>query len=137
MSLGYMERIGGQAESDHAPWTIPAQPRPRTPSLARRIGWVVAAVGLAGVASVSLFRLIEPHDEPEPEREREQVEAARELAAGAAVLALSVLADSGMQHYRGAFHNPAMYVAPSAAAVSLVNSVHMTIRPEVSSNGRL
>jgi hypothetical protein len=30
-----------------------------------------------------------------------------------------------------------MYVAPSAAAVSLINSIHMTIRPEVSSNGRL
>jgi hypothetical protein len=50
---------------------------------------------------------------------------------------LSVLADSGLQHYRGAYHNPAMYVAPSAAAVSLVHSVHMTIRPEVSSTGRL
>ncbi len=74
---------------------------------------------------------------PEPEREREQVEAARELGGAAAMLAFSVLADSGLEHYRGAYHNPAMYVAPSAAAVSLVNSVHMTLRPEVSSNGRL
>src|SRR5690242_16321652 len=135
MFMGYLERI--EARPDHAPWTIPAQPMPRTPSLARRVGWVVAVVGLAGVAVVGAFRLVERRDEPEPEREREQVEAARELGGAAAILALSVLADSGLEHYRGAYHNPAMYVAPSAAAVSLVNSVHMTIRPEVSSNGRL
>src|SRR4051812_27332996 len=108
MPLGYLERIGLQAESDHAPWTVPAQPMPVKPSLARRIGWAVAAVGLAGVVAVSVFRLIEPHDEPEPEREREQVEAARQLGAGAAILAFSVLADSGLEHYRGAYHNPAM-----------------------------
>ena len=59
------------------------------------------------------------------------------MAPAAAMLAFSVLADSGLEHYRGAYHNPAMYVAPSAAAVSLVNSVHMMIKPEVSSNGRL
>ena len=111
---------------------------PRRPSLARRIGWVVAAVGLAAVAAVGALPAGRtPRREPEPEREREQVEAARELGAAAAVLAFSVLADSGLEHYRGAYHNPAMYVAPSAAAVSLVNSVHMTMKPEVSSNGRL
>src|SRR3954451_6084157 len=137
MSIGHVRRIGVGPEPDHAPWTIPAQPMPRRPSLARRIGWVVAAVGLAGVAAVSAFRLIEHHEKPAPERNRDEVEAARELAAGAAVLAFSVLADSGLEHYRGAYHNPAMYVAPSAAAVSLVNSVHMMIKPEVSSTGRL
>ena len=30
------------------------------------------------------------------------------VAAGAALLGLSVLADSGMEHYRGSFHNKAM-----------------------------
>src|SRR4051794_13652431 len=108
MSLGYLERIGVQPESDHAPWTIPAQPMPVKPSLARRIGWVVAAIALAGVAAVSVFRLLERHEEPAPERNRDEIEAARELAAGAAVLAFSVLADSGLEHYRGAYHNPAM-----------------------------
>lgn len=136
MSVGHLERIGARPEPDHAPWTIPAQPMPK-PSLARRIGWVVAAVGLTAVAAIGVFRLVERHDEPEPEHECEQVEAARELGGAAAILALSVLADSGLEHYRGAYHNPAMYVAPSAAAVSLVNSIHMTIKPEVSSNGRL
>ncbi len=110
---------------------------PREASVARRIGWVVAAIGLTAVAAVGAVRVVERRDEPEPEREREQVEAARELGGAAAVLALSVLADSGLEHYRGAYHNPAMYVAPGAAALSLANSVHMTLRPEVSSNGRL
>lgn len=137
MSIGHVRRIGVGPEPDHAPWTIPAQPMPRRPSLARRIGWVVAAVGLTAVAAVGAFRLVERCEEPESEREREQVEAARELGAAASVLAFSVLADSGLEHYRGAYHNPAMYVAPSAAAVSLINSVHMMIKPEVSSNGRL
>ena len=136
-SMGHLERIGARPEPNHAPWTIPTQPMPRKPSLARRIGWVVAVVGLAGVAAAGLFRLLETHDEPDPERERDQVEAARELGGAAAVLAFSVLADSGLEHYRGAYHNPAMYVAPSAAAVSLINSVHMVLKPEVSSNGRL
>jgi hypothetical protein len=136
-SVGHLERIGARPEPDHAPWTIPAQPMPLKPSLARRVGWVVAAIGLAGVVAVSAFRLFEHHDEPVPERNRDEVEAARELGGAAAVLAFSVLADSGLEHYRGAYHNPAMYVAPSVAAVSLVNSIHMAIRPEVSSNGRL
>jgi hypothetical protein len=125
------------ARQGHARWTMPAQPL-RRPSVVRRIGWVVAAVGLAGAAAVGAFRLLEGRrDDSEPEREREQVEAARQLGGAAAVLAFSVLADSGLQHYRGAFHNPAMYVAPTISAVSLINSINMTIKPEAPSNGRL
>jgi hypothetical protein len=116
---------------------MPAQKMPRKPSLARRIGRVVAAVGLAGVAATGVFRLFEHHEEPAPERRHDEVAAARKLSGAAAILAFSVLADSGLEHYRGACHNPAMYVAPSVAAVSLVNSIHMTLTPEVSSNGRL
>ena len=116
---------------------MPAQPMPRRPSLARRIGWVVAAVGLTAVAAVGAL----PADRDaarsrRPSANARQVEAARELGGAAAILAFSVLADSALEHYRGAYHNPAMYVAPSAAAVSLVNSVHMMLKPEVSSNGR-
>jgi hypothetical protein len=48
-----------------------------------------------------------------------------------------VLADSAIEHFRGAYHNPAMYVAPTASAVSLANSIHMALTPEVSSGGRL
>jgi hypothetical protein len=110
---------------------------PRQPSLARRIGWVVAALGLASAAMAGAFRLVERGGKKKAMRDQTEVEAARQLGEGATILALSVLADSGLQHYRGAYHNPAMYVAPSAAAVSLLNSLHMTLRPEVSSSGRL
>ncbi|MGE5270672.1 MAG: hypothetical protein ACM3JG_13475 [Thiohalocapsa sp.] len=131
------ERAGPPA-AQHAPWTMPPQPLPRHRSVGHRLGKGVAVVGLAAVVAVSIFRLIERrHPAGEPEREREHVKAARDLGAGAAILALSVLTDSSIEHYRGAYHNPAMYVAPAASAVSLANSLHMAWRPEVSGNGRL
>jgi hypothetical protein len=34
-----------------------------------------------------------------------------------------------MEHYRGAYHNPAMYLAPTVAVSAFVNSVHMTMTP--------
>ena len=54
----------GGSEATAASRTMPhGQSRPSRcraePSLARRIGWVVAAVGLAAVAAVGAFRLIE------------------------------------------------------------------------------
>lgn len=41
------------------------------------------------------------------------------VAAGAALLGLSVLADSGMEHYRGSFHNKAMVLPLVAAALTV------------------
>ena len=49
--------------------------------------------------------------------------AARLAASGAALLAASVLADSAMEHFRGNYKKPAMFVAPTAAAVTLATSV--------------
>ncbi|MBE7186257.1 MAG: hypothetical protein INR68_17825 [Methylobacterium mesophilicum] len=43
-------------------------------------------------------------------------EAARLVGTGAAILGASVLADSAIEHYEGEYHNPAMFVAPLAAA---------------------
>ena len=136
--MGYVERIGVRPEPDHAPWTIPAQPMPRqaVAGAAHRLGRRGGRAGRgrggrrsSGWSSAATSR----NRSANANRSRRRAN----WRAGAAVLAFSVLADSGLEHYRGAYHNPAMYVAPSAAAVSLVNSVHMTIRPEVSSNGRL
>lgn len=45
--------------------------------------------------------------------------AARLAGAGAAVLSLSVLGDSAIEHYRGSFHNPAMTVPLQVGAASL------------------
>lgn len=60
-----------------------------------------------------------PEPSPRPEASRA---AARRLYAGSAVLASSVLADSGLEHYRGGFYNPVMYVAPTTAALTLATS---------------
>jgi len=50
-------------------------------------------------------------------------EAGRQLNLSAALLALSVLADSGLEHYRGSFNNRAMYIPLVSAAGALAASV--------------
>lgn len=53
-----------------------------------------------------------------------QVDAARKLNGAAAVLALSVLGDSGLEHYRGMFNNPLMYLPLVSSSLALSASVH-------------
>lgn len=50
--------------------------------------------------------------------------AARQLNLGAALLALAVLADSAVEHYRGSFHNRAMYAPLASATLALAGSLH-------------
>ena len=50
--------------------------------------------------------------------------AARRLNESSALLSLSVLADSGTQHYRGMFHNRAMFLPIATAAATLGSSLH-------------
>jgi hypothetical protein len=57
----------------------------------------------------------------------------RTLNSAAALLALAALADSGIEHYRGSFHNKAMYVPLGAAAVTLVASLRDAIAPGATS----
>ncbi len=45
--------------------------------------------------------------------------AGRQLNLSAAILATSVLADSGLEHYRGSFQNKAMYIPLVAASLAL------------------
>ena len=47
----------------------------------------------------------------------------RQLNLGAALLSLSVLADSGVEHYRGSFQNRAMYVPLGVSALALAASL--------------
>jgi hypothetical protein len=49
--------------------------------------------------------------------------AGRRLNGSAAMLALSVLADSAIEHYRGSFHNRAMYVPLAVSALTLGGSL--------------
>jgi len=55
-----------------------------------------------------------------------RVIAARRLSRAAGVIAFSALADSGIEHYRGAYHNPAMIAPPLISAAILAVSVHGT-----------
>jgi len=125
------------AGGGYLPWTLPPQPRsPRQP-VGLRIGKIAAIAGFAALAGVVALRLAERRRPPSETPAGEEPAAARDLATGAAILALSVLADSAIEHYRGAYHNPAMYIAPSVAAVSLANSLHMAVTPQEANAGRL
>ncbi|SAK55817.1 hypothetical protein AWB79_02226 [Caballeronia hypogeia] len=55
---------------------------------------------------------------------RTHIDTARTFNRSSALLALSVLADSAMEHYRGSFDNPAMYTPLVVSALSLLAGVH-------------
>ena len=61
---------------------------------------------------------------PNRARKRGTVQAARRLNRAAGTLALSVLADSAVEHYRGSFENKAMYTPLVVASLSLAASAH-------------
>jgi hypothetical protein len=52
------------------------------------------------------------------------IKAGRRLNRAAGVLAVSVLADSGIEHYRGSFHNKVMFVPLVVSSLSLALSAH-------------
>jgi hypothetical protein len=52
--------------------------------------------------------------------------AARRLNRAAGILATSVLADSGVEHYRGSFKNKAMFTPLAVSALTLATSIHGT-----------
>jgi len=58
------------------------------------------------------------------ERQPATVQAARRLNLACGTLALSVLLDSGLEHYRGAYRRKLMYVPPLAAALTILASAH-------------
>ena len=53
-----------------------------------------------------------------------EVRAAQRLNRAAGVIAASVLADSAVEHYRGSFHNKAMFAPLISASLSLAVSAH-------------
>jgi hypothetical protein len=105
----------------------------------------VALVGLAALAAGSLLldrrslaqgqknhsRAIETHAQPDLGALRRTdpsatVTAAKRLNRAAGMLAMSVLADSGIEHYRGSFQNKAMFTPLIVSALTLGISVHGT-----------
>ena len=56
-------------------------------------------------------------------------DAGRQLNLSAALLSLAVLADSGIEHYRGSFQNRAMYIPLASAAGALAASLFGVLDP--------
>ncbi|MBE7213187.1 MAG: hypothetical protein INR65_19410, partial [Gluconacetobacter diazotrophicus] len=89
--------------------------RPRDqPTATTAAARVVAATGLPPLAAPAA----------PPVDRTTAVRAARRLNRAAGTLAGSVLVDSAMEHYRGAFHNRAMYTPLVTASLSLLVSAH-------------
>jgi len=88
----------------------------RIPEPSRRplLAVAVGSVAVAGIAEALLWRRWK-RSAPAGAG----ASAARGLRAGAAILAVAVLLDSGIEHYRGSFKNPAMFVAPTLALATL------------------
>jgi len=94
-----------------------SRPRAGEPAAALALGTAALAVG--GGASLGAALLAE---RPAPRRRGASDAAApdvRGLYAAAGLLALSVLLDSAIEHYRGGYRNPGMYTPLAASAVTL------------------
>jgi hypothetical protein len=92
--------------------------RPGEPPPARALGAAALAVGAAASLGSLLLMRGRPAD-PAPA----ETPPVRGLYAAAALLALSVLADSAVEHDRGEFKNPGMYTPLATAAVTAVAAV--------------
>ncbi|WP_321896756.1 hypothetical protein [Paraburkholderia heleia] len=85
------------------------------------------AAAIASVAAGAALALWSTRDLRESAHARatgKHVAAARSFNHGSALLALCVLADSAMEHYRGSFENRAMYLPPAVALCSLGAALH-------------
>lgn len=85
-------------------------PRPMTEQAARRRGLLSARSGVRQ-------RRGAPETEP-------VARAAQRLNVSSALLGLSVLADSSVEHYRGMFNNRVMYLPLLASAATILTSLH-------------
>lgn len=67
--------------------------------------------------------------ETPPAADRVRTAASRRLYQGAAALSFSVVADSSLEHYRGGFYNPVMFVGPIVSGLTLIASLLAARRP--------
>jgi hypothetical protein len=92
-------------------------------------GLAVSGLALASVMSARMpqsrsRRLIAAR--PALDQRPQTVSIARKLNTAAGTLAVSVLADSAVEHYRGSFKNKAMYTPLLVSALTLATSLHGT-----------
>lgn len=82
------------------------------------LGTILSIVGVSIAAAVAINGITSACDSGTPDNL-----AKRRLRQGAAILGGSVLADSAIEHFHGNYHNPAMYIAPTAAAATMIASL--------------
>jgi hypothetical protein len=92
----------------------------------RQIGEDQVGLGvLAAIAGLSFAALLARKQKRRPLAQLPStVAAARRLNRAAGTLAFSVLFDSGIEHYRGSFHNNAMYTPLVISSLALAVSAH-------------
>jgi hypothetical protein len=96
-------------------------------ALSSRRGSAVALARSAQVAKIDRTRVVRAAPGLAPVAKLDPtaaVRAARRMNRAAGVIAISVLADSAIEHYRGMFHNKAMVTPIVTAALSLAVSAH-------------
>lgn len=81
------------------------------------------ALAAAGATLLALRRRFRARAVREPARDA-TVTAARRLNRAAGLIATSTLLDSGIEHYRGLFHNKAMITPLAVSALTLAVSAH-------------
>ncbi|MDR5784613.1 hypothetical protein QCE63_35030 [Caballeronia sp. LZ065] len=83
----------------------------------------VITIGLGLACGVAALSRATGRIENEQEKQT-HIDTARTFNRSSALLALSVLADSAMEHYRGSFDNPAMYTPLVVSTLSLFAGLH-------------
>lgn len=86
----------------------------------------LAVLGLGAVALASLA----PRRRHQAAEIQRTVPIARRLNRAAGTLAVCVLTDSAVEHYRGSFHNKTMFAPLASAALSVAASLHGTADPK-------
>jgi hypothetical protein len=105
------------------------------PTMRGKREWILGAAGALTIAAGALAcrrgtaarsRGPRGHGMPVSAHRAAIVEAARRLNRGAGLIATSTLLDSAIEHYRGSFHNRAMFTPLIASALALAVSAHGT-----------
>jgi hypothetical protein len=106
----------------------------RTPAgfgiLALAAAGAVAVLANAQRRHLARATLPRPASTPPPNKMAQQLNRASALLAG------SALADSAVEHYRGSFHNNAMYLPLAIAAQTVVAGLHGSADRNVGADGR-
>jgi hypothetical protein len=81
-------------------------------------------VGAVAVLASAQRRHLEKPALPSPQPTLPQYRAAQKINLASSLLAGAVLADSAVEHYRGSFHNKAMYLPLAISAQTLLADLH-------------